>query len=127
MNEEDPEHEVLLTQVGEGKYKSFMTFLRGVRCITEYYAVKVIAGLFQFFGVAGWIGFWIYEIKSGRSAARTSVYLRPLIGLPVVLLTLSIIWSNRFQEAITRSNVRKDDKRVSARYKSSELYNNMTL
>lgn len=116
-----PEHEPFLIPMEDGRYKYFMKFLRRLQCITEYYVVKVIAGLLQFVGIAGLIGYWIYIVKTGKSAGKEVVYLHPLIGLPLVLLALSVIWSNRFQEAIAKSGVRKDDKKVSARYKSSKF------
>ena len=108
--------------VQEGKYKHFMKFLKQLQRITDFYAVKIVAGLLQVIGVVGLIGYWIAVVKSGKSAGKPNVYLHPLIGLPFVLLTLSTIWSNRFQEAIARSNVRKDDKKISARYKSSKCF-----
>ena len=62
------------------------------------------------------------RMKAGNNEWKVSVFLRPLIGLPFVLLALSLVWSNRFQEAIARSNTRKNGEEVSARYKSSKSY-----
>lgn len=121
--DDSPEHQPFLDQVDDGRYKTLLRILRRVKCILECYVVKIIAALLQFVGVAGLIGFWIYVVRSGNSAGKESVYLHPLIGLPFVLLALSMIWSNSFQEAIARSNnLRADDKKVSARYKSSEPF-----
>lgn len=122
---DSPEHQPFFNQVDTGRNKHLMKFLRHLQCILEYHVVKVIAGVLQFVGVAGLIGYWIYVVKSGKSAGKQSVYLHPLIGLPFVLLALSTIWSNRFQEAIAESNVRKEGKKVSARYKSSKLKENL--
>lgn len=117
---ESPERQPLFHQADDGRYKHLMKFLRPLQHILESYVVKVIAGILQLVGVAGLIGYWIYVVKARKSAGRDQVYLHPLIGLPFVLLALSMIWSNRFQEWIAESNTRKDGNKVSARYKSSK-------
>ena len=119
--EDDREYEDIPNPLERRRHMYYMKCLRGLQGITEHYVVKVIAGLLQLIGVAGLIGYWVYKVRSGHGAAKSSVYTRALISLPLVLLALSVIWSNKFQEAIARSHVRKNDKKVSARYKSSEL------
>ena len=87
--------------------------LQHLQCFLEYYVVKVVALILQVLGVAGLIAYCIY-------VPERKTYFRALIGLPLVLLALSAIWCNRFQEAMAKSHVRNDDIKVSARYKSSK-------
>lgn len=116
-NNDNPEQQSLVNRdddTGGGA-----KFLQHMQCVLEHYTFKGVAFLLQGAGVIGLAIFWGARMHSGE--ASTSVYLRPVIGLPFILVFLSVIWCNRFQEAIAKSNIRKSDKVVSARYKSSEF------
>ena len=101
-----------------------MKLLKRLQCILDHSVVKVLAALLQIGGVVGLIAFWavVMFTKKDKIPVDIQVYVQPLVGLPLVLLALSIVWSSRFQEAIAKSGIRKDEKKVSARYKSGECY-----
>ena len=98
-----------------------ISVLQRLNCILESYVVKVIAAILQYAGVLGLVSFFIYMLVTGSSRKGVDhVYMRPVISLPLVFLSLSIIWSNKFQEAIARPK-RSQNRNATARYKSSEL------
>ena len=84
-------------------------------CFLNHYVVKAVALLLQVGGLVSLISFWAVP------PASDMVHKKALIGLPFILLSLSLIWSNWFQEAIAKSNYL--DK--TARYKSSEFMSSL--
>ena len=125
MNDHAEEKELLVDDLEQGQGQEqgrFMAFLSRLQCVLEHYVVKVVALLLQLGGLVGLIAFWAVKVLTAENLpAKKNVYMKPLIGLPLVLLSLSFIWSNRFQEAIAKPNLKLNkDKKVTARYKSSE-------
>ena len=109
--EEEPLMDDLKGQQGQqgGDENHSMTFLQRM---LGHNVVKIVALLLQLGGLVGLISFWADRDTDNNN--------KPLIGLPFVLLSLSFIWSNRFQEAIAKSNHK--NKKVTARYKSGECF-----
>ena len=79
-----------------GDKKCFMVFQSWLRCVLEHCVVKVVALLLQLGGLVGLIIFWAVKMHN----------MKPLISLPLVLISLSFVWSNRFQEAIARPDLK---------------------
>ena len=75
--------------------------------------LKVAGFLLQLIGLVS-IFFFCFMVEKKENEYS---YLRPLIALPLVLLVMSIIWSNRFQEATAKPYLLTCNK-VSSRYKS---------
>ena len=102
------------------------SFVRYLVCIVqvllENKITKAIAFLLQVVGIFGFIGIWVLLVRKFDYNMT-----RPMIGYPLVVFALSVIWSNFYQEKIaavplTTSSIEG----VTARFKSSEymvLYN----
>ena len=93
--------------------------------------VKFIALVMQGIGLTGVLIFWIYTMLGNTFMKLDRMmkyfYLCPLVALPMVILSMSLIWSNIYQEGIasTKHRARKDgveneSQERTARYKSSE-------
>ena len=103
--------------------------LKKVRLIIDFFetllenrATKVIALALQFAGVSFFIVCWLIVMSEQNVGIRYIYKLRPMIGLPLSLLALSFIWSNKVQEWIAKpDNTLFNDGREkrTARYKSS--------
>lgn len=77
---------------------------------------KLLAFVLQSLGLFGLVGYLMYQ----GVVLGAAVEYRAVIGLPLAILLLSVVWSNRCQEYIARSH----NGQVSARYKSSKTQNN---
>lgn len=75
-------------------------------------SIKLLAFLLQVTGLIGLVGYWLYTVF----IQGANLEFRVVVGLPVALITLSVVWSNRVQKFISRSSMDE----VSARYKSSK-------
>ena len=75
---------------------------------------KVVALIVQIIGMFGFIGLWV-----GMTKSMHYDMVRPMVGFPLIILALSFIWSNFFQEKIAEADKHKD---VTARFKSSKLF-----
>ncbi len=131
------EGQPFMNQEEEGETKRYVRVLQRLHSISENYVVKVFATLLQLLGVFGISSFFIYMMVKGSAKGEVDyIYMRPVISLPFVLLILSMIWSNRFQEAIARPDRKTTDQQkrttktsreehkksiITARYKSSKL------
>jgi hypothetical protein len=98
--------------------------------IIENKIVKVFAFLLQLTGVVGFSSLWSQLSKDAKNKS-----FGPIIGYPIVIIMLSIIWTDSFQTFIAqprkcKENVHDSDKEtedyrgssadvVSARFKSS--------
>lgn len=106
---------------GEHSQKSITrTALSILGSIFENKITKVLALLFQLGGIFALIVFWIFKT---RSISDYSAHLtRSMIGIPLVLMFMSVVWSNWFQEKIAKQEreYRITDQRITARYKSSK-------
>lgn len=71
---------------------------------------KLLAFVLQLTGLLGLVGYFVYKtlVKS------EPIEYRVVVGMPLAVLALSIVWSNRCQEFIVRSSIPN----VPARYKS---------
>lgn len=77
---------------------------------------KLLAFILQCIGLFGLIGYCVYRTVVLGAAAE----YRAMIGMPLAIIVLSVVWSSRCQKYIARSN----NSHVSARYKSSKrVYN----
>ena len=98
------------TEDGYHKRSRLSTFSSGFCSVVS----KMLALVLQIAGILGLVGYFAY---------RTLVFGDPIeyrvvIGMPLAILVLSIVWSNRCQEYITRSSILD----VPARYKSGKLH-----
>lgn len=73
---------------------------------------KLLAFVLQCIGLFGLVSFLVYKTV----VLGTAVEYRAVIGMPLAILVLSMVWSNRCQKYIARSH----NSQVSARYKSSK-------
>ena len=76
-------------------------------------ASKLLAFLLQVVGVFGVVGYYVYDTV----VFGAPIEYRVVVGLPLAIFVLSVVWSNRCQEFIARSS----NSLMSARYKSSKL------
>lgn len=76
-------------------------------------STKVIAFLLQVVAILGIMSYFAYK----KVVLGEPLEYRIVVGMPLAILVLSILWSNRCQEFIARSPVCG----VSARYKSGML------
>ena len=72
--------------------------------IIENKIVKVFALLLQLAGIIGFSALW-----SKLSMDTRYKSLRPIIGYPIVIIVLSIIWTNLFQEYIAQPRKSEED------------------
>ena len=86
-----------------------------VQLLLENRAMKVIALLLQTLGIFGFIGLWVHNMR--RHGYNT---IRPMVGYPLGIFFLSIVWSSWFQEKIATPH-RREQRRNTARYKSSKF------
>ena len=94
------------------------TCLRWCEKKNEHWFLKCLALLLQGAGLIGLIGFWGSQV--GHHNFPLDVHLRPMIGLPLVIIAMSIIWSDRVQRFFARAHGKTvDENKKSARYKSS--------
>ena len=82
--------------------------------ILENKPVKGVALLLQ---VAGIVGLVVYLVVEHDHAEFLEWYLRPIIAFPIVLLAMSIIWSDKIQVFLAHTTRRVDETHT-ARYKS---------
>ena len=75
--------------------------------IIENKIVKVLAFLLQLIGIVGFIVVWTIKSKEPNYKLH-----RPVIGYPLVIVVLSILWTNVFQEFIAepKKNVEEEEK-----------------
>ena len=87
----------------------------------ENWIVKSVALLLQIVGLCGFLIFWISEMYGDHSLTGSRYfYTRSLIFLPLVLLCMSLMWTNLYQERIASIKKTAILKRTS-RYKSSKI------
>ena len=84
-----------------------------VQLILENRMMKIVALMLQIIGVFGFIGTWAYHMKH-----RGYNMIRPMVGYPLGIVVLSVIWSSWFQEKIATPH-RSEQQSNRARYKSS--------
>ena len=90
-------------------------FVRFVQIILENKVMKLIALLLQIFGIAGFIAAWVIGMNSSNLEYDK---VRPMVGAPLAILTLSLVWSSWFQKKVNDPYKGGD---VTARYKSGKL------
>lgn len=83
--------------------------------ILENRIMKMVALMLQIAGIFGFIGVWIIHMKH-----RGYNIIRPMVGYPLGIIILSVLWSTWFQEKIATPYGRKP--LHTARYKSSRWY-----
>ena len=88
-----------------------------VVCITQFLlenrVMKILALSFQVVGIFGFITVWtVYMKHHGYSM------IRPMVGYPLSIIGLSILWSTCFQEKIAVPH-RREQQNNTGRYKSS--------
>lgn len=88
-----------------------------VQALFENKVAKVIALLLQIIGIFGFIGMWVVNTKDLQYNM-----VRPMVGYPLTIFVLSVIWSNFYQEKIAdchKHRLKRED--ITARYKSGKL------
>ena len=95
--------------------KVFEYFVRCVQVLLENKVTKVLALLLQILGIIGFISLWVSKMKG-----HGYDMIRPMVGFPLVILVLSFIWTNWFQEKIAEPHTQMNN--VTARFKSSKYF-----
>ena len=72
--------------------------------------------MLQTFGVIGFIAAWVIGMNTGGFDV-----IRPLVGGPLAILVLSLVWSTWFQKKVNEPDKRILQRNVTARYKSGKL------
>lgn len=99
------------------KLKKVRQIINFFETLLENKTVKVFAFFLQIGGIMILIPTWV--VLMGHP---NTYKLRPMVGLPLSLLVLSFIWSNKVQEWIAKAdNTVFTDQKRTARYKSSML------
>ena len=90
-------------------------FVQFVQVILENKLMKMLALSLQIAGVIGFITAWV-------AGMRTSEYdvTRPMVGGPLAILVLSLVWSTWFQKRVNEPNKKDLQRDVTARYKSGK-------
>ena len=86
-----------------------------VQFILENRVMKILALVLQISGIFGFIGVWVIHMKH-----RGYNMIRPMVGYPLGIILLSVLWSTWFQEKIA-TPYGKEPQNNKARYKSSKL------
>ncbi len=95
--------------------------LKFVDYILENWVTKSVALLLQCVGFFVFLLFWSLKVMH-----NDDFYMCAIIGLPVVVLCMSVLWSNLYQEGIAMPTKRQggrgsdDSSKKNARYKSGE-------
>ena len=105
-----------LLRTGQQKLSVMERIVRFVQIIFENKAMKIVALLIQIFGFAGFITAWVI----GMNTSSINV-TRPMIGGPLAILVLSLVWSTWFQKKVNDPSKRGIQGDVTARYKSGTL------
>ena len=115
----DSEQEAItVSSVQLGKLRKFLSVLK---LLLENKTVKILALSLQFSSVIIFIALWCVNFMSYANTGLTDLYrTRPMIALPICLLVLSGIWTNKFQDWITKVNKNGMYDNRTARYKSSK-------
>ena len=95
----------------------FRYFVCIVQVLFENKIAKAVALLLQLVGIFGFIGMWVVNVQH-----LSYNMVRPMVGYPLAIFVLSVIWSNFYQEKIAdahnpRRNQENQD--ITARFKSS--------
>lgn len=89
-----------------------------VQVLFENKIAKVIALLLQIIGIFGFIGMWVINLKPLNYNMT-----RPMVGYPLAILVLSVIWSNFYQDKIAEAHKpRRNQDDITARFKSGKLF-----
>lgn len=80
--------------------------------VIENKLVKLVSVLLQFIGIVGFLAFLVIKAR-----VTSEVYLFPVIGMPLSIAILSIVWNNKIQEYLANPQ-RKSHNLI--RYKASE-------
>ena len=87
----------------------------------ENWIVKSVALLLQIVSLCGFLIFWVLKMHGDHSLTDSRYfYMRSLISLPLVLLCMSLMWTNLYQERIASIKKTAILERTS-RYKSSKI------
>ena len=85
-----------------------------VQLLLENRVMKVLALLLQATGIFGFIGVWVVHMNH-----HGYNIIRPMIGYPLGIILLSVLWSTWFQQRIATPHSREPQNNT-ARYKSSK-------
>ncbi len=96
-----------------GKMRKFLGVLK---LLLENKTVKVFALFLQLSSIIVFIALWCLVFMSSTNLYKT----RPMIALPICLLVLSALWTNKYQVWITKRNRHPSSDTITARYKSSK-------
>ena len=104
-----------------GKTQKVFGFLN---MLLENRMVKLLALFFQLVSIITFIVLWALYYTGPYHSSKMFLYkLQPLIALPLSLIVLSVIWTNKFQEYIAKIHTHRYSDDRTARYKSSKSYN----
>lgn len=95
---------------------------RGCEALLENRTTKILAFLLQFLGICALGAFSEFDYSKSRFTQDLPVILATSISIPIVLFILSLIWSNRMQEFISRG-----PSTHSARFKSCFINSGIKL
>ena len=99
------------------KWRIVSYFVCFVQVMLENKITKFFALLLQIAGIFGFVAMWVFHIRN-----QGYNMFRPMIGFPLVVFVLSVIWSNFFQEKIATVHKKNTVKEgVTARFKSSKF------
>ena len=81
-----------------------------LKYLIEHKIVKAVAFIFQLIGLTGFILLWLFQdFLSSKAEGFKTTYLRLrlMLALPLCLIFCSVIWTNKFQEKMHKSKIRK--------------------
>ena len=88
--------------------------IRYCSTVVENKLVKLVSVLLQLIGIIGFVVFLVV-----KASVSSEVYLFPVIGMPLSIAILSIVWSNKAQEHLANPQGKSHNL---VRYKASEYY-----
>ena len=107
-----------------GKTQKIFGFLN---MVFENRIIKLLALFLQLASIITFIVLWAcFYTGPYHELPMFSNKLRPLIALPLCLIVLSVIWTNKFQDYIAKIYTHQIHDDRTARYKSSKSDNTLT-